>query len=143
FIMASGFIADTTSLPFIVSNLVNIVSADFFGIGFVAYAARMILPNIFSLVATIFVLFIYFLNDIPRTYALSELQTPKTAIRDQILFRWSWVLLGILVAGYFASEWLPLPVSAIAGAVAIAFMILSWRHSAVGVGQVIREAPWD
>ena len=82
FVMAAGFIADTASLPLVVSNLVNIVSADFFKLGFAEYASVMVPVTVASVASTLLVLLLYFRREVPATYLLADLKAPRSAVRD-------------------------------------------------------------
>ena len=142
FIMASGFIADTASSPLIVSNLVNIVSADFFGIGFIEYASRMIVPNFFAVTSSLLVLYLVYRKDIPTSYSLDDVKEPREAIRDERMFNLSWVILTVLLIGYFVAEFVHIPVSFVAGTIAIVFSIMGMNSNAVDTRKVLRNAPW-
>lgn len=143
FIMASGFIADTTSLPFVISNLTNIVSADFFEIGFIEYAIHMVVPNFFSLVASIVVLYIVFRRSIPQHYSLEAVEHPKQAIRDPRLFSIAWYVIAILLVGFVVGEVLHIPVSFVLCGVTSIFLSLAQRSKVVDTKRVIKGAPWN
>ncbi|MBO1113129.1 arsenic transporter [Bordetella petrii] len=142
FVMAAGFIADTASTPLVVSNLVNIVSADFFGIGFGRYASVMVPVNVAAVAATLAVLFLYFRRHIPARYDVAQLRTPHSAVRDPVTFRTGVAVLALLLAGFFVLEPLGIPVSAIAAAGALALLLVAGRQHIVGTRRVMREAPW-
>ncbi len=142
FVMAAGFIADTTSLPLVVSNLVNIVTANFFHIGFVTYAARMTPVDIVSFIASIGVLFLYYRKSLPASFDPRNLAVPKSAIKDHALFRLGWLVLSALLLAYIASGPLGFPVALPASLAAVVFLVFSIRSPTVSGATIIREAPW-
>ncbi len=143
FVMAAGFIADTASLPLVVSNLVNIVSADYFGIGFSEYASIMVPVNLVSIAATLGMLLWFFRKDLPRTYELDQLKAPEAAIRDKATFVAGWWVLALLLVGFFAIEPLGVPISAIAAACALILYLIAAHGHVISTRKVLKDAPWQ
>ncbi|MCI0911067.1 arsenic transporter [Pseudomonas putida] len=143
FVMGAGFIADTASLPLVVSNLVNIVSADYFDLGFNAYASVMVPVNLVAVAATLLVLWLYFRRDIALRYATEDLKVPAMAVRDRATFRVGWAVLLALLASLFVLEPMGIPVSAVAAACAAVLFAVAARGHVISTRRVLREAPWQ
>lgn len=143
FIMAAGFIADTASLPLVVSNLVNIVSADFFAVPFDRYAQVMVPVNGVSVVTSLLVLYGFYRRDIPRVYELTLIDEPNTAIADKTTFVTGWWVLAVLLVGFFVLEPLGIPISVIAGIGAAVLLLVATLGKKLPIKPVLRHAPWQ
>lgn len=143
FIIATGFVADTTSLPLVISNLVNIVSANFFGIPFDRYAAIMVPVDLTALGATLAVLWLHYRRQVPQAYPVAELPTPATAIRDHHVFRAAFPLLVLVLAAYFLTAPFHVPVCIVACLAAAILLIVAGYGRVISIQRVLRGAPWQ
>ena len=143
FLLAGGFISDSASLPLVFSNLTNIVTANYFSIGFSEYISNMIVPYIVSVMASIFFLWIFLKKDIPKEIDISLLPAPKSAIKNIKLFYISWVFLFVLLVGYFIGDFYSLPISVFALGGGILFLVIATLFKTVEPVHIIKEAPWQ
>ncbi|MGH2278387.1 arsenic transporter [Aliarcobacter sp. ERUVET-7] len=143
FLLAGGFISDSASLPFVFSNLTNIVTANYFSIGFAQYLFDMIIPFIVSVIASTIFLWLILRKDIPKTVDITLLKEPKSVIKNMKLFYFSWVFLALLLCAYFLGDAYDLPISIFALGGATIFLIIATISKSVEPVKIIKEAPWQ
>ncbi|WP_053375408.1 ArsB/NhaD family transporter [Paenibacillus sp. FJAT-27812] len=146
FLLGVGFMADTASAPLMMSNLTNILTADFFHISFGEYASRMLLPGLIAIVATVAVTVAFFRQPIKREetreLAPERFPKPSSAITDNRLFYLSWLNIVIMMIGYLGSEKIGIPVAAVALGCAAVQWIASALAGKAPFKQTIGRAPW-
>ncbi|MGE3612688.1 MAG: arsenic transporter [Sulfurimonas sp.] len=143
FLLAGGFISDSASLPFVFSNLTNIVTANYFNIGFVEYLSVMFVPFIVSVIVSIGVLWIFLRNDIPKTIDVALLKNPDDVLKSKPLFYISWLFLALLLVAYFIGDAYHLPISLFALGGGLLFLALASYMKAARAGLTIKNAPWQ
>ncbi|MDN5050210.1 arsenic transporter [Aliarcobacter butzleri] len=143
FLLAGGFISDSASLPFVFSNLTNIVTANYFNIGFVDYFLNMIIPFIVSVIASIVFLWLILRKDIPKKVDVRLLKEPKSVIKNMNLFYFSWFFLGFLLSAYALGDIYKLPISFFALGGALVLLIIASLTKSVNAKNIIKEAPWQ
>lgn len=143
FLLAGGFISDSASLPFVFSNLTNIVTANYFSIGFLEYLTNMFIPYIVSTLISILVLWLLLRNDIPKSVDITLLKHPDNVLKNKTLFKFSWFFLALLLSGYFIGDKFDLPVSVFALGGALLFLSIASYTKSAKAWLTIKTAPWQ
>lgn len=143
FLLAGGFISDSASLPFVFSNLTNIVTANYFHIGFAEYLGVMFVPYVASTLISIVFLWLFLRKDIVARVDLSLLKHPDEVLKSKPLFYLSWLFLALLLGSYFVGDAYHLPISVFALGGALLFLLIANAFKVVHPRRIITSAPWQ
>lgn len=143
FVIAAGFISDSASLPFVFSNLTNIVTVNYFDIGFWHYSAMMMIPNLISVLASVALLWLVFRKDIPQQVDLNQLKPAHTAIKNRTMFKWSWFVLLLIFFGIGIGDIFAIPISVFALSGALILLVLGSYYKTCEPWMTIKIAPWQ
>ena len=143
FLVSVGFVADATSLPFSISNLVNIISVGFFSIPFLEYAKIMVLPDIVAIASSAAVLYLVFHTTFPVDISLEQLPRPDDVVKDMRLLKVAFITISLMIILYAITGYFLIPISFIAvPGVALFYMYARARTSIPGK-RIVHNTPWE
>jgi arsenical pump membrane protein len=141
FIFSIGFISDTASMPFTISNLVNILTTQYFSISFIGYLRVMVIPDIVSIFASSILLFLYFRKSIPERMSLPENFTINRS--GSPLLKFAPIVLSVLVIAYAITGIYGIPVSLIALPFSLLVLYIGHRRKEIQGLRVLKASPWQ
>ncbi|CZE48137.1 ArsB/NhaD family transporter [Campylobacter geochelonis] len=86
FMLASSFMVDGASSAFVISNLTNILTANYFSIGFADFATSMFLPNLLCVITSLILLVLYFKKELSGKFILAPYGR-SSVIKDSWLLK--------------------------------------------------------
>jgi arsenical pump membrane protein len=142
FLFACAFVANTGSLLLQVCNLTNLLFSGAFGWSFLAFTARMVLPQVLVLMVNLLLFRWLFRSSLPDTFSADELPEPPDVSPDQGFFRAATLVFLAVVIGYFVGALLHIPPYVFAITGALLLLALGLRAGRVRLG-IVREISWS
>ena len=113
YLFSAGLIADTAAIPLIISNPINILSADFFGYSFIDHLIFMAPIAVATITSSLLIVYLFFRKGIPKAYnpqAAGALTKGKPVI-SPFLLRVCFATLAAVDVGYVLTSLVRVPVS--------------------------------
>lgn len=127
--------------PLVISNPINIIVASLFDIGFLEYAAWMMLPALVSIGVSFLGLRFFFRTLLPATYRVPTAPPVKTAHRGFLAVVALVLLMALL--GLFSESWTGIPAWQVAAAGAITLTGLWWGRERAPLRPIVTGIGWD
>lgn len=142
FIMGIGIIADTASMPLVVSNLTNIITASYFRIGFLTFSSVMVIPDIVSIASTVLILAAFYRRQISQ-YRVPKEIPEDIVIRDPVIFRLALPFIAAMIILYSVGGVYRVPVAFISVPAVALLSFYAALRKRIDIRNVIRKAPWQ
>lgn len=139
FVFAVGFICDINSNALIISNLTNVITANFHHLDFKDFAKIMLLPNFSAFLCALTLFLLVFRKNLASALNFRAIKKPKLSLK---LFIFYLVFLMLFVASFFISSKIYLPLSLNALLFALFLLVAVWVTSRKKAVRIIKNAPF-